>query len=297
MTMINYNTDKLKLQIKKVIYLVTLSNQLPSIISIKNNYLLILTLTGFISSIILRIISIDLDILNSIWLFSTYVLISLSLIYLLYLQINIVLRLFHSIHLIPIFYKLIKENKKENLAVIGFYYLKTFILIGLSLYIVYRMVFSLNAYMESIYTYTLLTGLILSIYITHYYKQTFKLFNCNVKLIPFWVLALICILGIFWILLVPVFIGKLLDNLNFIAKFNSNNLDISYMLPNDRAGPNPTNYTNKIANDNTIRSGTSTPVSTENLNIRMVSNNNNNRKYSWIFYRKKTTFYSWWIWS
>ena len=111
----NYSvlSDRINLLIKGVTYIIMLSNQLPSVIIYKNQSIILIMLLGIGSSILFRIMLIDLDLLTPFLLFSVYILITLSIIYILNLQINIILRLFHSINLIPIFYRLVKENKKK----------------------------------------------------------------------------------------------------------------------------------------------------------------------------------------
>ena len=87
--------------IKKLVYLITVSNQLPSIIVNKNKSFLLLIVLGVISTIFIRIQLVHLNNLSPILLFIVYIIISFSIFYLLYIQINSIIRLYNSIKLIP----------------------------------------------------------------------------------------------------------------------------------------------------------------------------------------------------
>lgn len=206
----------------------------------------------------------------------TYICIILSITYIISVQINLVSRIYNSIKQVPKFYELLlednklpKENRKQILGVILTYYLKTFLFIVLYVFIIIRMVLTTQEYVGQIHAYSLLFGILLSIYFVYHYSENFDNLDFNLAKYPLYIYIIFSILILFYFIFIPVLYHKIMSSPEMIEKFSNKYIEVTYMLPNDRG----TNYNNKISNDNIIRSGSSTPGSSSSSSIRTVNNN------------------------
>lgn len=175
----------------------------------------------------------------------------LSIIYLINLQINTSLRLFNSVKSIPYFYREIKKDRKRIVPIIITYYLKSLVLLSLSLFIIIRMMCNMNEFISISYICSLILGFFLSIYFI-YYSERFKELNFNVKKESIFVYLLGLILIIFYIYFVPLFFHILVNNPEFLNKYLSNT-QVKYMFPNNSPSSSNDNSTNEIINRNVIK--------------------------------------------
>ena len=98
--------------VKSLIYYIQMSNQIPSILYIKNIYFTITIILGILSSIVVRYIDVDVILFISPALtFLWYLIILFSIVFILYIQYTFIFRVGHMIKYIPHFIKLIKTGR------------------------------------------------------------------------------------------------------------------------------------------------------------------------------------------
>jgi len=92
------------------------------------------------------------------------------------------------------------------------------------------MVSSINDRLGIVYGYSLVFGLLLSVYTIFYFREEYKDLNFNLKVIPVWVFLLCSLLFIFYIYFVPLLFIRFLNHPDLISKFSSI-LGVQYMAP------------------------------------------------------------------
>lgn len=112
--------------------LLKISHQIPSVLISSNKYLMLLIISGMASSLYIRYCNEISLILSSVNNFVYYILISLSILYIIYIQLNIVFRLGHILKFIPFFTKLLKKGIITDIKIICLYLLSNSITIVFS---------------------------------------------------------------------------------------------------------------------------------------------------------------------
>lgn len=147
-----------------ILYFIRVSNQLPSTLTNKNVYSIIILSIGILCSMFLRYKpDIDLSLLSPLGGILIILCVFLSIFHFINVQINLVQRIYSIVKLGPTFLdlleedrKLPKKDRKHLLGIIVTYYLKTFSFVLLYLYVITRMVLSVNSYLGIIYAFSLL---------------------------------------------------------------------------------------------------------------------------------------------
>jgi len=171
---VNYFKNKIN-----ILYLIKVANQIPSIWITHNVYILVLICSCVASSVCIRYINNIEIILSPILTFILYITVLLSIVYILYIQLNIIFRIGHIYKYIPSFINLIQKGGIKEIKIVSLYLLTNSFTILLSLWLINRML-SINGLFET-YTISLLIGMIFSIYFFYHYSKNMPSLNYNVK--------------------------------------------------------------------------------------------------------------------
>lgn len=190
-----------------IIYYIHVSQQIPSILTIRNIYISLLLLLGIISSIVLRTVSFD-QLLSPFGTFICFAIILFSVFFILYVQYTVIFRIGHIIKHTPQFIRMIRNGETQNVQILSTYVFVNTIAVALSLWVLTRMLQLSN--LTDIYIYTLFIGLIISTYLFFKHNQSLRAFNLNVKNYPLWMIfGLVVALFSLWVV-VPIALSKLL---------------------------------------------------------------------------------------
>jgi len=177
-------------------------------------------------------------------------LVVLSTLYLIYLVINISFRLTNCIKLIPMLYKELQKDRKNYLGVVITYYLKTLFIMLLSVWLVTRMVFSINDYIGIIYGYSLVVGVLFSMYFINRYSEEYKGIEFKTIKYPKVIYIFAGVLLLFYFIFVPFLFYKLISHKDLLEEllYKYSEVDYKYkgnsMFPNN--GGNRTNVGNNV---------------------------------------------------
>lgn len=206
--------------LRSIIYYVQVANQIPSTNIINNIYVMIILMLGLLSSIVVRVMNVDVIMLVSpILTFVGYLIIFFSVIFILYIQYTFIFKVGHMIKYIPYFIKIIKTGNILNIKIISSYLIINTISGIISLWIISRMVIISN--FGDLYVISLVVGLFISIYLFIIYNKNITELNYNIRKYPLWMITIFgSIILLLW-LLVPISIVKILENYsNVLDKYS-----------------------------------------------------------------------------
>jgi hypothetical protein len=254
-----------------------------------------------IASIITRTSFLNYDSFNSdnIILFCFIrILIFFSFIYCLKLLVFIIKRIIQAHIIIPEFIRLYKQGNLDNIkSIIILYFIQNILFISLSSWILYITLTKLNLFIDNIYLYILVSGIISSLIFFYYYPIKSFNINTNIKHYPIWIYLLLLFFIIFYMFIFPLIIVNIINSDKFILlkelylkKIINSNLH-NNMLPNPNKNNllicNNNSYSNnyELEYNNLLKSLVSDFPSIENdedidtvinhNNINMINNNDN----------------------
>jgi len=260
--------------ITRFINLLVVSNQIPSMPTNNNRYFILFILGGIFSSIVFRNLPIDIEMFSLTYPIRVGILcllVVLSTLYLIYLVINISFRLTNCIKLMPMLYKELQKDRRNYLGVVITYYLKTLFIMLLSVWLVTRMVFSINEYLGVIYGYSVLIGLLLSIYFIPRYSEEYKGIDFKKSKYPKAIYIFVALLLLFYFVFVPFLFYKLITHKDLLEEllYKYSEVDYKYkgnsMFPGN--GGNRTNVDNKVAHRVIITGDATTSTSEEGKSL------------------------------
>jgi hypothetical protein len=220
-----------------------------------NLYLLIFLFICILSSIIIRCNILDLNIMSSSNLnlvLIKYLLIFFTSIYSIKLIFNLINRLIQSFKIIPEFIKWMKNDIKNIKLIITIYYIQNIFFMIISILILYNIFLKLNLFIENIYLYIIIFGILFSLIFIYYYPlKGFNLKNNNPY--PISVYLLLFVFFIFYIFIIPLIIINVINSEKYllfqeriIRKYCDENMMFmcekgKYRLLSN-SDKNPTNY-------------------------------------------------------
>nr|QRH18071.1 hypothetical protein [Clavulina sp.] len=292
-------------KLNNFIYYIQLSNKIPNSYLLKNNYLKGLIILRVVSSIIVRIINIDVSKIVSPFLtFILYNIIIFSVIFIIYLQSSLIFKIGYMIKNIPLFIIKIKENNALDIKIYSSYFLINFISIGITIWVINRMIVISN--FKDLYMFALTIGLFISLFYFLKKNKSFNQFNYNIQKYPLWMVFLfMTILLSLWILLPYSFIKLIETYKEVLGRYNTflnstiilNMSDSSTINGNNNIQENQNNFstiseretsvstseshsnnsnqdTSAITSTNTWGNGTANSFATSRTHERIVRNIN-----------------------
>jgi hypothetical protein len=162
-----------------------------------------------------------------------FIAIFLSFIYSIKLIFDIFIKGVYALKAIPMFYKLIKENKIKNInSIITLYFLQNLLFVYLFLYVLSNILYKLNDILNYSDFIILILGLSNTVIFTRFYPIKSFRFNSKIKDYSLIVWFSINILSLFYILFIPsIFI---LLSKNLLNVIDSNKTDILYMISDSK---------------------------------------------------------------
>jgi len=269
--------------ITRFINLLVLSNQIPSIPTNKNKWFILLILRGIFSSIVFRNLHIDIEMFSLTYPIRTGILCLLvvfSTTYLMYLVINVSFRLVNCIKLIPMLYKELQKDRKKYLGLVITYYLKTLFITLLSIWLVTRMVFSINDYIGIIYGYSSVVGVLLSMYFINRYSEEYKGIEFKTIKYPKVIYIFAGVLLLFYFIFVPFLFYKLITHKDLLEEVLIKYTEVEYKYKGNSMFPgNRTSVDNNV-NHKVKISGVGPQSITEEVGKSVVQSSSTNTTYT-----------------
>jgi hypothetical protein len=267
---------KSKLLIKFINNYIQISS-LPCGFLINNKYILLLILICFFFSFILTT--------KLIYLFKDFfflfnLIIGFSILNLLYLKFNLIIRIYHIfIKSIPYLYFLILLKDKDNLKKMFWYYIINIFFSLFSFLIIYKIGYNLNIYSNDLYSYSYLYTNLFSclfglMYLDFISNNIFKLSKVKINILSFIISFILLIIFLFLI----YFLGSHLSKLD-LSKLDLSKLDLSKLGKIDFKILNPKNFLNYLHNSfNDFNFDDSNNIINKEFNFIHESNNLENDK-------------------
>jgi hypothetical protein len=247
-----------------------------------NLYFFIFILIGVLSSLIIRSSFISLDMLNSnneIIIMIIKLLFLFTILYAIKLILDILKRGIQAFKIIPDFIYWYRQDVKDIKQIITSYYILNLLLILLSSYILYHIIIKLNVFIENIYLYIIVGGILSSFVFFNYYPINKFYLNTNVKeyslfiylLFILFIYLLFILFILFYLFILPFIFIKVINNDKLLTFKNDfikqcyDNTDFNYMS-SQNSGRRVINN----LNNNTI----SVP---DNNNLELSNNLSNNQ--------------------
>jgi hypothetical protein len=250
-----------------------------------NLYFLIFILICVLSSLLVRSSFISLDMLNSnneIIIMIIKLLFLFTILYTIKLILDILKRSIQAFKIIPDFIHWYKQDVKDIKQIITSYYILNILLILLSSYILYHIIIKLNIFIENVYLYIIVLGVLSSFVFFNYYPINNFYLNTNIKEYSLYVYLLFIFFILFYLFILPfIFINiinseKMLSFKNDFIKQcyeNTQNHNMSSQNPSRRVINNLNNNRNTISVPDSDNLNISNNIS-GNTNAIEVRNNN-----------------------
>jgi hypothetical protein len=241
-----------------------------------NLYFFIFILIGVLSSLIIRSSFISLDMLNSnneIIIMIIKLLFLFTILYAIKLILDILKRGIQAFKIIPDFIYWYRQDVKDIKQIITSYYILNIFLILLSSYILYHIILKLNVFIENVYLYIIVGGILSSFVFFNYYPINKFYLNTNVKEYSLYVYLLLIFFIMFYLFILPFIFIKVINSDKMLLFKND---FIKQCLNNIECNmSNPDSNRRVINNLNNNRNTISIPDS-DNLNIsNNISGNTN----------------------
>jgi hypothetical protein len=187
-----------------------------------NLYFLICLFICILSSIIIRCHILDILTIstsNIIILIIRDLLIFFTIVYsikLIFGSAGVIKRCIQSFKIIPEYIKWKKEGYKNMTSIIVIYYILNIFFMIISIVILYNILLKLNLFIENIYLYIIIGGVLFSLVFMYYYPLKDFNFNNNTKTYSIWVYCLLFIFFIFYIFIIPLIIINIINSEKYI---------------------------------------------------------------------------------
>lgn len=214
------------------------------------------------------------------------ILIFFSLIYCLKLFIYLIKRIIQAYKIIPEFIKMYKQQNLNNIkSIITLYYIQNILFILLSNYILFNIISKLNLFINFIYLYILILGLIGSyIFFIYYPLKNFNFYNNNnIKDYPIYIYLLLLLFIIFYMFIFPLIVINIINSEKFVLLKDLYFKKVINSNVYNNMFPNPNNNNLLIINSNSNNTDLEynnirniSLINSSNLNPHLIDINNNN---------------------